>query len=326
MPENTSVPRLQSESIDQLAIALATAQGEMSTAGKNASAPLTKDGRAVRRYADLSAVFEVLRETLPKHGLAVTQLLLPREDGKAHIRTVLLHKSGQWIASECVMPCDRQGGIQGMGSAITYARRYSLSALVGVVSEEDDDGAGAQGDRKREQPTAPQRAQDRQQSPPPQRKPAGVSAPHPQPPTRQAAPHISLEEAQWEFTTCNSPEALLARAKELQIRADNPDYASIQAAYNARMAALKTMGDGDSPPSRSDVGAEQRLTPGQRTAIMTHYSKRGMADAAHRDARLRDLSNYFGRPVNSVNDLSAAEAADFLDAINRNQTRNGEAA
>ena len=57
-----------------------------------------------------------------------------------------MHESGQWLASECRMPYDNTGSknaIQSMGSAITYARRYSLSALVGVVADDDDDGEGA---------------------------------------------------------------------------------------------------------------------------------------------------------------------------------------
>lgn len=128
----------QSEQINEIAKALAAAQAELEPAAKNAQNPHLHN-----RYADLSAVYDAIRKVLPKHGLAVTQVMLPRDDGKAHVRTTLLHESGQWIAGECVMPCDKQGGIQGMGSAITYARRYSLSAIVGVVSEVDDDAEGA---------------------------------------------------------------------------------------------------------------------------------------------------------------------------------------
>ena len=58
------------------------------------------------------------------------------------LRTTLAHKSGQWIASELTLPNDRMGGIQGMGSALTYARRYALAAMVGVA-QDDDDGEGA---------------------------------------------------------------------------------------------------------------------------------------------------------------------------------------
>lgn len=128
----------QSDQINEIAKALAAAQAELEPAAKNAENPHLRN-----RYADLSAVYEAIRKVLPKHGLAVAQVMLPRDDGKAHVRTTLLHESGLWIAGECVMPCDKQGGIQGMGSAITYARRYSLSAIVGVVSEVDDDAEAA---------------------------------------------------------------------------------------------------------------------------------------------------------------------------------------
>lgn len=131
--------KMMSDEIGDLAAALAEAQAELSPAVKNAQNPHLKN-----RYADIAAVYEAIRETLPKHGLAVSQMVLPH-DSKARVRTLLMHKSGQWIASECLMPIDGRGGPQGMGSAITYARRYSLSAIVGVVSEDDDDAEAAQG-------------------------------------------------------------------------------------------------------------------------------------------------------------------------------------
>lgn len=130
---------MMSATIGVLAKALALAQAELSPAVKNAKNPHLNN-----RYADISAVYEAVREVLPKHGLSVAQMILPSE-GKAHVRTMLMHESGEWLASECLLPPDRAGGPQGMGSAITYARRYSLSAMIGVVSEEDDDGEAAQG-------------------------------------------------------------------------------------------------------------------------------------------------------------------------------------
>jgi len=133
----------QSENISELATALCLAQADLQPAAKDSQNPHLKN-----KYTSLTSVFAALREVLPKHGLAVTQTLMPSDGGKAHVRTTLMHKSGQWIAGECIMPLDKQGGPQGMGSAITYARRYSLSAIVGVVSEEDDDGNAAQGKDK----------------------------------------------------------------------------------------------------------------------------------------------------------------------------------
>lgn len=140
-----------SEGIGAIAKALAAAQAELQPAAKNAQNPHLKN-----RYADIASVYEAIREALPKHGLAVTQLILPSPEGKAHVRTVLMHESGEWLASECILPPDRAGGVQGIGSAITYARRYSLSAIVGVVSEDDDDGNAAQPKQQpRQQPSRP---------------------------------------------------------------------------------------------------------------------------------------------------------------------------
>lgn len=134
-----------SEQINELAKALAAAQGELEPAEKNATAAIGEKGKLKRKYADLTAMIDAVRKVLPKHGLSIAQIVLPSE-GVAHVRTMLMHESGQWLASECRMPYDNTGSknaIQSMGSAITYARRYSLSALVGVVADDDDDGEGA---------------------------------------------------------------------------------------------------------------------------------------------------------------------------------------
>ena len=137
---------LQSAEIGEIAAALSVAQAEINPAEKNATNPHLKN-----KYANISAIYDAVREVLPKHGLCVVQTMLPTDGTRAHVRTTLAHKSGQWFASECVMPLDRQGGAQGMGSAITYARRYSLSAILGVVADEDDDGNGAQGRNNKSQ-------------------------------------------------------------------------------------------------------------------------------------------------------------------------------
>lgn len=142
----------QSEQINELAKSLAAAQAELDPAKKNAQNPHLKN-----RYADLAAVWEAVREVLPKFGLSIVQTMLPL-DGKAGVRTTLMHTSGQWIAGECVLPVPKQDP-QGYGSAITYARRYSLSAMIGVVSEDDDDAEGAKKTGQQKQPPAPKQPQ-----------------------------------------------------------------------------------------------------------------------------------------------------------------------
>lgn len=137
----------QSEQINELATALATAQAEMDFAKKDSANPFFKSS-----YADLAAVWEVCRNVLPKNGLAVAQTL--EEGDGVRVRTTLMHKSGQWIAGTCALPPVKQDP-QAYGSAITYARRYSLAAIVGVIAD-DDDGEAAMGrDRQAEQAQKP---------------------------------------------------------------------------------------------------------------------------------------------------------------------------
>ena len=155
------IGQIQSPEIGEIAGALAAAQAELPAAIKGSVNPHLRN-----KYADINAVYTAIRDVLPKHGLAVVQTMLPTDGSKAHVRTMLAHKSGQWIAGECVMPLDKQGGAQGMGSAITYARRYSLSAIVGVVTEEDDDANAAQG-RGAKQPVRTVREQAKADNPNP---------------------------------------------------------------------------------------------------------------------------------------------------------------
>lgn len=149
----------QSNEIGELAAALATAQGGFTFAAKDSMADMgAKGGR--RKYADLQSVIEAIREGLSANGLAVIQSPMPNATGIT-LRTTLAHKSGQWIASELSLPIDRMGGVQGMGSALTYARRYALAAMVGIA-QDDDDGATAM---KESQESARNKAKSANQNP-----------------------------------------------------------------------------------------------------------------------------------------------------------------
>lgn len=136
--------QFQSEKIDELAAALAKAQAVMQPAPKNDAVTVkTKTGGPGYSYkfSDLASVWDTCREALTSNGLAVVQMPEPNELGIL-LRTTLMHSSGQWITS--TLPLLFEGGsMQSMGSAITFARRYMLSAMVGIVSESDDDGAAA---------------------------------------------------------------------------------------------------------------------------------------------------------------------------------------
>lgn len=116
-----------SEQIDQIATALAKAQAAMKNAPLNKVNPHFKS-----KFADLASVRDTVIPALTTNGISVVQTLEP-----GRVQTRLLHASGQWIESACPIP-DSQN-MQQMGSAITYARRYSLSAICGIAADEDDD-------------------------------------------------------------------------------------------------------------------------------------------------------------------------------------------
>lgn len=134
---------MQSEQVGELAAALAKAQKAIKAPNKGRTAGYdTKGGQKVSyTYADLADVIAAYREPLSDNGLALVQSTR-QEDGHLVLVTSLLHSSGQWVAGEYpVKVYDRP---QEQGSAITYARRYSVTALLGIAAEDDDDGKRAQ--------------------------------------------------------------------------------------------------------------------------------------------------------------------------------------
>lgn len=114
--------------------ALIKAQGEFRVAVKDASNPFFKS-----KYADLESVVDSVMPALSKYELGFIQPTYADEKGNVFITTRIIHSSGQYIESLYpVLPVKNDP--QAWGSAITYARRYSLSAMLGVVTGEDDDG------------------------------------------------------------------------------------------------------------------------------------------------------------------------------------------
>jgi len=127
----------KSESIKELATALAKAQGQLENASKASVNPHFKS-----KYADLAEVINTIRPVFADHGLSVMQC--PSfEGGIVSVETVLMHSSGEFIASTVSAPVSKQDA-QGVGSAITYCRRYALAAVAGIA-QEDDDANGAVG-------------------------------------------------------------------------------------------------------------------------------------------------------------------------------------
>ncbi len=133
--DETGDPPMQSSQVEKLSEALARAQGMMKTAGYNRMNPHFKS-----RYADLAAVWDAIREPLAKNGLAVTQTIHPLNEA-LYLYTHLRHASGQWVSSLYPLPIGAKA--QEFGSALTYARRYSLASIAGIASDEDDDAEAA---------------------------------------------------------------------------------------------------------------------------------------------------------------------------------------
>lgn len=136
----------RSESIKELAAALAAAQGEFGIAEFDRVNPHFKS-----KYASLTSVMNTVRSPLQKNGLSVVQTLSENEKGMA-LETTLLHSSGEWLSGSTPIMLSKED-MQGLGSAITYAKRYAISAMLGVVSDEDDDGNAATAQDGRGSPT-----------------------------------------------------------------------------------------------------------------------------------------------------------------------------
>jgi ERF superfamily len=134
------------ENIGELAGALAKAQSEFKPVLKDTVNPYFNS-----KYADLSSVIGATQQALSKNGLVVIQNpVVDCETEKAGVTTILAHSSGQWMSHDLMLPATMKGkdgapkfDAQSVGSAITYARRYSYQAIVGVAAEMDDDGNAA---------------------------------------------------------------------------------------------------------------------------------------------------------------------------------------
>ena len=127
-----------SEQINEIAEALAAAQGEILNPNKSAENPFFKS-----KYADLAEVLNVVRPAFSKHGLSVVQMPYSSDDGGIGVTTMISHKSGQWMQGSLELPLQVAKNVnQDAGSAITYMRRYALAAACGVAQEDLDSNLG----------------------------------------------------------------------------------------------------------------------------------------------------------------------------------------
>jgi hypothetical protein len=126
----------KSDSIAQLADALAKAQAGIKSITKDRTNPHFKN-----RYATLDAILDAVRPTLAAQGLSIVQGASESTQG-FNVETYLVHSSGEYIANVVAVPVSKQDA-QGVGSAMTYGRRYGVSALLALSTDEDDDGEAA---------------------------------------------------------------------------------------------------------------------------------------------------------------------------------------
>ena len=123
-----------SESIAALAGALAKAQLQIEPASKNATNPHFRS-----HYADLASIWDACRGPLNTNGLSIVQFPCDGEVGRIGLCTMIVHSSGEWMCETITVKALKEDP-QFLGGVLTYLRRYSLAAVVGVTATEDDDG------------------------------------------------------------------------------------------------------------------------------------------------------------------------------------------
>lgn len=138
-----------SPKLDLIAPALLAAQKKLENPEMNAINPHFRN-----RYADLGVSMASAKQALNSEGIAIIQMAAPAPLGVHGLTTMLLHKSGQFIGGTVFIPLERNNA-QGLGSATTYARRYGVQAIIGMVAEKDDDGEAASAEVEEEEEGRP---------------------------------------------------------------------------------------------------------------------------------------------------------------------------
>lgn len=128
----------QSDSVAKIAPALIEAKLMFKAAVKDAENPHFRS-----KFVSLQGVHDAIDEGLARNGLIAMQPTRIGEDGKTVLVTTLLHSSGEWIAGEYPITAAKANDPQAEGSAMTYARRYALMAMVGIAPEDDDGNAAS---------------------------------------------------------------------------------------------------------------------------------------------------------------------------------------
>lgn len=260
MSENTQ-PVLSFEhspSIAGLAAALAKAQLVTKSAPKDHTAEVTmkSGGKYTYAYADLAGVWEAGREPLGSNGLSLIQSPSLSASGCLEMTTMLLHASGEWVIGRLTNFPVPDKTPQGVGTAITYARRYTMGAMVGVVSEEDDDGGNAGKPKARRQD---------------QRDPASESGSRPAPdtfPTFGPAPKGPIHSA--------DPKHLATYLDAARRTLANPDKKQFHAKESALIGALE-----------AELARQRATTPkGERETVVEPKTEKSEPQVYEEAARL----------------------------------------
>jgi hypothetical protein len=152
---------LKSDSITELSKALCKFQAEVKNPANSAVNPFYKS-----KYAPLNEILNDVRPILSKHGLVPVQSLGSADGEYITITTLLLHESGEWLEGDPLTLRADKATPQGAGICSTYGRRYALSAILGISSEDDDDGNGAEITRPAQRTGQPQNQQAQVKQPP----------------------------------------------------------------------------------------------------------------------------------------------------------------
>ena len=162
----------RSETISALTEALAKAQGAFPAVQKSG-----ENKHLGNQYSTLDDIIAAVRRPLATNGLSFLQPLVSLDDGALALETILIHQTGEWVSSEVAMPSlsgnKAINELQAFGSALTYMRRYTLSAMLGVTTEEDVDGNGVSGNGQKAAPKqAPKQQSATPTAPAPEQAPA----------------------------------------------------------------------------------------------------------------------------------------------------------
>lgn len=144
MEENPNVQQFMSAEIAEISAALSAFQGSIKqpNLNKEVKVQTTKGGTYRFKYADLSTCISAAAPSLKENGLSVVQIIYGQK-----LITILTHKSGQWFRSEVDIRIAPNANYQELGSAITYLKRYSYCAILGIVADIDDDANAACGNQ-----------------------------------------------------------------------------------------------------------------------------------------------------------------------------------